>query len=89
MEKSIMGYLSGTSKLSGVLSGTGQLEGVLSIPERYGGDPYQGDYEVIPSAGFQLLLTADKTLEDDILVHPIPYSEVSNLSGGYTATIGG
>ncbi len=50
--------------------------------------PYEGSYEVLPSSEFQLLPTAEKTLEDDILVHPIPYSEVSNIYGGYTATIG-
>ena len=53
------------------------------------GQPYDGNYEVVPTANFQLLPTAEKVLEDDILVHPIPYSEVSNKYGGYTVTIGG
>ena len=61
----------------------------VEIPEVDEGNPYMGDYEVIPSINFQLLPTAECHLEEDILVRPIPYAEVSNLSGGYTATIGG
>lgn len=53
------------------------------------GTPYEGSYEVVPSADFQLLPTAEKVLDDDVIVHPIPYSEVSNKFGGYTVTIGG
>ena len=54
-----------------------------------GGIPYEGQYDVVPSVDFQLLPTAEKVLEDDVIVHPIPYSEVSNKFGGYTVTIGG
>lgn len=64
-----------------------ELTGYLSIPERIG-ETYKGSYEVIPSADFQLLPTADCTLSDDVLIHPIPYSEVSNEQGGITVTIG-
>ena len=88
MDKTLIGYLSGTSELNGMLSETGQFIGELSIPDRLG-IPYDGDWEVVPDTVFQLLPTADRWCEDDILVHPIPYSEVSNMSGGYTATIGG
>ena len=88
MDKELIGYLSGESELIGFLSEGGQLEGELSIPDKYS-DPYEGTYEVVPSTVFQLLPTMDKYMEDDVLVHPIPYAEVSNLSGGYTATIGG
>ena len=88
MEKELIGFLSGQSELIGVLSDEGKLFGELSIPDRLG-DPYDGTYEIIPTTDFQLLLTMDKYMEDDVLVHPIPYAEVSNVSGGYTATIGG
>lgn len=64
-----------------------RLTGHLSIPE-YVGKTYDGPYEVTPASDFQLLPTADRVLEDDILVHPIPYSEVSNEQGGITVTIG-
>ena len=88
MDKELVGFLSGQSELIGMLSYEGKLYGELSIPDRYG-NPYDGTYEIIPNTDFQLLLTMDKYMEDDVLVHPIPYAEVSNLSGGYTATIGG
>lgn len=87
-EKELIGYLSGGSKLVGTLSDGGLLYGELSIPDRLG-TPYEGPWEVIPDSVFQLLPTAECYLEDDVLVHPIPYAEVSNTSGGYTATIGG
>lgn len=84
----LIGTLSGISELQGSLSGISELHGSLSIPENIG-NPYKGLYEVIPDTGFQLLPTSDCFLDEDIIVHPIPYSEVSNPSGGYTATIGG
>ena len=84
----LTGHLSGVSELHGSLSGVSELHGSLSIPENVG-TPYKGSYEVIPDIGFQLLPTSECFLDDDIIIHPIPYSEVSNLSGGYTATIGG
>lgn len=50
---------------------------------------YQGSYIVTPIANLDLLLeTANKVLQDDIIVNKIPYTEVSNLSGGYTVSIG-
>ena len=84
----LTGSLSGISELHGVLSGVSELCGSLSIPESMG-VPYKGEYEVVPTTGFQLLPTSECYLEEDILIHPIPYAEVSNPSGGYTATIGG
>lgn len=52
-------------------------------------DVYDGAYDVTPSAyDQQILATKDKLLTDDITVRVIPYAEVMNLSGGYTATIG-
>lgn len=89
MDESLVGYLSGTSELTGMLSETGQFYGELSVPERIKADPYEGPWDIIPDTDFNLLPTADRWCEDDILVHPIPYSEVSNTSGGYTAIIGG
>lgn len=88
MNKEIIGYLSGKSEITGTLSETSKLTGTLSIPDKLG-DPYQGPYEVVPSGGFQFLFTSETYMEEDVLIHPIPYSEVSNPSGGYTATIGG
>jgi len=87
-ERKLVGYLSGESKLVGLLSDAGQLYGELTIPDRLG-TKYDGSYEIIPTADFQLMPTSDCYMEDDMIVHPIPYAEVSNPSGGYTATIGG
>lgn len=50
---------------------------------------YTGDYEVTPTVEEQTLPTKNKSMRDDLVVHEIPYFETSNLSGGYTAIIGG
>ena len=51
-------------------------------------DPYQGDYEVDPSAHEAIILpTRNKALLDDVTVNKIYYAEVSNLADGMTAYI--
>ena len=84
----LTGYLSGQSDLTGTLSGESELIGELSIPATIAPDKYDGPYEVVPAVDFQLLPTMEKLMEDDVIVHPVPYAEVSNIYGGYTATIG-
>ena len=50
---------------------------------------YDGPYDVIPMPNTaQILPTAGLAMTTDVNIHEIPYSEVSNLSGGITATIG-
>jgi hypothetical protein len=49
---------------------------------------YKGAYTVIPSTSDQTLETAGMLLEQNTLIEEIPYSVVSNDSGGTTATIG-
>ena len=50
---------------------------------------YEGPYDVIPMPNTtQILPTANLAMSTDINVHEIPYQEVTNLSGGITATIG-
>jgi hypothetical protein len=44
---------------------------------------------VVPSITPQTLNTKYKSMEDDVEVESIPYQEVTNISGGKTATIGG
>ena len=51
-------------------------------------DTYEGDYAVTPSTSEQRLATANKVLEQDVVIKEIPYSEVSNLAGGNTVYIG-
>lgn len=50
---------------------------------------YTGETTVIPKAFMQTILeTANKSVYSDITVEEIPYEEVSNISGGYTVSIG-
>ena len=49
---------------------------------------YHGSYEVTPMVIEQSLETNNKIMDDDVTIFAIPYSEVSNPSGGKTATIG-
>lgn len=53
-----------------------------------GGEPYEGEYEVIPKTIDQTLETKKKTMKDDLTVKAIPYYQTSNTAGGYTAIIG-
>jgi len=49
---------------------------------------YLGDYEVDPRKVEQTLPTKNKSMREDVVIHPIFYQETSNLSGGLTAVIG-
>lgn len=51
-------------------------------------DTYDGDYDVIPRVYQQILETKDKLMLDDVVVEVIPILKVTNLSDGYTVTIG-
>ena len=51
-------------------------------------DPYTGEYEVVPKAfSSQTLETANKVLDENIVVAEVPYFETSNTSAGKTAYI--
>lgn len=50
---------------------------------------YAGDYDVVPGREGTTLETRDMVMDDDVVVHPIPFFSVSNLSGGTTCYIGG
>lgn len=51
---------------------------------------YDGEYQVTPNASADITLLTSQTFVDaNIKVNKIPYAEVSNNSGGITATIGG
>ena len=58
---------------------------IVKVP---GGDPYEGDYTVVPQIEQQILPTQYKVMERNLTVLGIPYAEVSNPSGGKTVTIG-
>ena len=49
---------------------------------------YEGSYEVDPRKIQQILETANKSMENDVVINPIFYSEVENPAGGNTVYIG-
>lgn len=49
---------------------------------------YEGKYIVTPKVDEQTLPTAQTFLERDVTIEKIPYFEVTNNSGGMTASIG-
>lgn len=50
---------------------------------------YDGEYDVTPMPyTSQILPTANLVMRNNVNIQEIPYYEVSNLSGGVTATIG-
>jgi len=81
-----MSEIKAINNLAGQLSATGYLEGTvsgISVSE-----DYLGEYEVYPSATEeQELVTANKVLKDNIVVHKINYIETSNTSDGITVYI--
>lgn len=50
---------------------------------------YHGTYDVCPCFSEQTLPTKNKQLISDLIIEEIPYSEVTNPSGGLTINIGG
>ena len=62
---------------------------ILKVEEGSMPDAYHGDYTVTPQVEEQVMKTKNKTMTDNVTVLKIPYSEVDNLSGGQTITIGG
>ena len=63
-------------------------ENGVSLAQKQG-VAYTGVYEVTPSGKKTVLQTAQKTMRNDVTIHPIPYYEVSNPAGGSTVYIGG
>lgn len=66
-----------------VVLDAGQFGNVPILSEKY-----EGDYTVIPDVAEQTLATANKLMEQDVVIKSIPYNEVSNLTGGTTFYIG-
>ena len=51
-------------------------------------EPYEGSYEVIPTIDGNTIKTKGKYMNENVIVRPIPYSEIPNNVGGVTAIIG-
>lgn len=63
-----------------------RVDGLVQVIS--GGDLYEGPYEVTPRAHSEIVLeTKNKTMEDDVTVHKVPYYETTNLYDGKTAYI--
>lgn len=52
-----------------------------------GADPYDGPYEVTPSAETQVLQTADRRTTENIVVNPIPKNYGLITYNGYEITV--
>ena len=66
----------------------GIKQDVIIVPVYKDAPEYEGEYEVTPKVTAQSLPTARKLMTKDVTIAEIPYAEVSNNSGGTTATIG-
>ena len=66
------------------------LDAVNELPDADTADfeVYEGSYRVTPAVSSQTLDTSNKLMQADVIVEKIPYAEVSNNSGGKTASIG-
>jgi len=72
-----------------ILMGGEIVTGEICMPETEAIEIYTGQTFIIPSTEDNIVLdTAYKKVLDDITVKKIFYAEVTNLSGGYTVTIG-
>lgn len=74
--------------ISGSIASAGNITAVVSngISDF---DVYSGEYNVVPKIESQTLETKFKSMEENVTIESIPYQEVTNISGGTTATIGG
>ena len=94
MAEILRGKIVANKKLTGKISGEKRLTGRM-IVTGYDSSEYpfysvdEEDYFITPSVSEQVLSTKHKRMKDDLTVEAIPYQEVTNLSGGKTATIGG
>ena len=83
---SIKGSISARSTLNGTIS-PAAMPAKGSYLEGY--EPYGDEYEVTPDLhDAQVLNTAKKYLEEDIVVKKVPYLETQNSSDGITVYIG-
>lgn len=48
---------------------------------------YKGDYSVTPKVSGQTMQTKGMAMLEDVTIHPIPFFNVSNTSGGDTVYI--
>lgn len=80
--------------MSKVKNNTSELREILDTVNELpsantnGYEVYEGSYTVTPMVAEQTLDTSQKLMQSDVVIKKIPYFEVSNNSGGITASIG-
>lgn len=75
-------------RITAIVSTATQLSGNIGAKTiNVGGDPYMGDYTVVPQMDPQVLETAGKIMLEDVTVREVPVFRVSNNSGGTTVYI--
>lgn len=85
----VSGALAVIEQVSGVISPIGSVSGNVSVPIEEVLEIYNGQSRISPSVHEDVTLrTANKKLIDNLVVEKVFYAEVSNDSGGMTATIG-
>lgn len=85
--KTLAGTVSKPDDISGAVQSENKISGVI-IESGSSTDPYEGAYEATSLANEeQTLETRGKKMKQDVTIHKIPYTEVENIGGGYTATI--
>lgn len=88
--KILKGSISAANPLKGNISSTNTIYGRLGVGSVFmtEHEVYEGPYQVTPAVTSQTLDTSNKLMQSDVLVEGIPYAEVTNNSGGKTASIG-
>lgn len=67
-----------------------KISASVRVSSRQNAESYTGSYEITPDPfKEQRMETKHKLMQDDVVVHIIPYESVSNEEGGRTVTIGG
>jgi hypothetical protein len=74
----------------GVVRGTVNTDsivrGTVSAPFKIDA-VYDGEYDVVPDLAGKTLNTANRRMEKDVNVLPVPVARTTNTSGGETVTI--
>lgn len=65
------------------------LPAILNIANAVQLEYYDGDYVSTPDKVPQTYYTANKLMRENFIVEEVPFAQVTNISGGLTATIGG
>lgn len=62
------------------------IEEIETLAQDY--EIWNGNYIVTPTIAAQILETQGKVMKNNMVINEIPYTEISNTSGGNTVRIG-